>query len=183
MAPIGNFPDVTRPKEIIEQTFNVFCGPQQIMDKTGFAKFCESSKKVAASDAMIIFSAVVQNVHSGMDLSEFKAALGVLVNFGKEISAKRGQGLTSAPRADRRPSLSECFEAPEVIKPARQESTRRKSLENHGQNTTVGLKPKTSSTFRWSPLDIVDNITGVQETRCPGTPSRTIRWCPAELEE
>ncbi len=33
---------IVRMQEIIEQTFNVFCGAQQTMDEVGFAKFCES---------------------------------------------------------------------------------------------------------------------------------------------
>lgn len=167
-------PDTTRPKEIIAQTFDVFCGPEQTMDTLGFAKFCESSKRVVASDANIIFSAVVHDAHYGMDLTEFKAALGLLVNIKK------------AGGCPDRESSSECFEVAavdEVIKPARQISMgRRSSLENHSQNTTVGLKTKLKdpSSFRWSPLDIVDPING---GRPLDSPSRTIRWCPAELEE
>jgi len=167
MAPIGRLPDTTRPKEIIEQTFNVFCGPQQTMDKVGFAKFCESSKRALVSDADVIFFTVVNNAHNGMELSEFKAALGLLVNAGKV-----------ARSCTDRKSVSE---SKEVRKPVRQRSTARKSsLENHSKNKRVdiSLKSKTSSPFRWSPLDISHPSTRGQES-----PSRTIRWCPADLEE
>jgi hypothetical protein len=166
---------MTRPKEIIEQTFNVFSGPQQTMDQSGFARFCESSKRVVASDANAIFCTVVQNSHSGMDLHEFKAALGLLVNVNRKT------GSCDSPHEEKR-CLGECVEAREVVKPARQVSSgRRKScLENHSKNKAVGLKPKHSSTFRWSPLDVAEPISGVQDTL---SPSRTIRWCPAELEE
>jgi len=147
------------------------------MDMMGFVKFCESSKKVPASDADTIFSTVVQNVRNGMNLGEFKAALELCVNSVK------GAGMC----ADRK-CLSECPDVcgrqartSKLIKPARQGSTRRKPcLENHSLNITVGLKPKCSSTFRWSPLDVADALNGGQES--PAI-RRTIRWCPAQLEE
>jgi len=68
---------------IIERTFEVFSGPEGTMDRTGFVKFCESSKKVPASDADTIFLTVVQNVRNGMHLGEFEAALELCVNSGK----------------------------------------------------------------------------------------------------
>jgi hypothetical protein len=177
MAPIGSLPGATRPKQIIEQTFNVFCGPQGTMDMMGFVKFCESSKKVPASDADTIFSTVVQNARNGMNLSEFKAALELCVNSSK----------AAAICADTRclSDFSEvCGRQGQIsmpIKPGRQGSTRRKScLENHSLNVPVGLKPKCSSTFRWSPIDVADTINGGLDSSAT---RRTIRWCPADVEE
>jgi len=189
MAPIGATHDdqPTRPKEIIEQTFNVFCGPQQTMDQVGFAKFCESSKRALVSDADVVYNTVVDNVHIGMELSEFKAALGLLVNADKSRSPRTDRKSNILLGADRK-SVSECYEVRkpcelQVRKPVRQRSTARKSSsENHSKNKRVdiSLKSKTSSTFRWSPLAISDPNTGGQDSV---SASRTIRWCPADLEE
>jgi hypothetical protein len=119
MAPIDTPPKAARPLNIIERTFEVFSGPEGTMDRTGFVKFCESSKKVPASDADTIFLTVVQNARSGMTLGEFKAALELCVK--KEI---RGERICAGRK---------CLK------------------ENHNLNITAGLKPKCSSTFRWSP--------------------------------
>lgn len=164
---------LARPKEIIEQTFNVFCGSHMTMDMVAFAKFCESSKRVPTSDANLIFSAAVRNVHLGMELSDFKVALGLLVNFVKSGTMQRLGSETS--------SLLQNGDF-EVIKPRRPSSTGkcRSSSENHSNNTPMVKKSqKNPSSFRWSPLDVVDTCSGATQE----TPSRIIRWCPAELEE
>jgi hypothetical protein len=158
-----------QPKEIIEHTFNVFCGHQQTMDEVGFAKFCESSKRVIASDASIIFTNVVQNVHNGMDLNEFKAALGLLVNF-----SKTGGNRTPVEKI-----------ANGAIRPARPSSRGKVRV------STSGAEPKiTASTFRWSPLAIVESVEDIKESRLETVErqkarkaSRTIRWCPAEVDD
>jgi len=165
MVVISSLQGTTRPKEIIEQTFNVFCGSQRTMDEVGFSKFCESSKRALGSDASHIFLTVVQDVHQGMDLGEFKEALALLVN------ANGGRG---GNRTDRK-ALS--GNSSKLIKPARQSSMEGKaSLENQRPMNSLGAAPKTSSTFRWSPLDV-----GCDES--PSSRSRAIRWCPADLEE
>jgi hypothetical protein len=173
-------PNEARPKEIIERTFDVFCGLQQTMDIVGFAKFCASSKRVLASEADDIFSAVVQNAHRGMELSEFKDALTLLVDVGSKVQ--------SHPGTERKPLSERNHRAsPKAVKPAR------KSLA--GQRKSTGQKPEGSHhcdaksearpIFRWSPLDIGDSIDENNDCRLQQEPlsqSRTIRWCPAELE-
>lgn len=178
MVVIESLPSATRPKEIIEHTFNVFCGAQKTMDEVGFAKFCESSKRVLASDARNIFCAVVQNVHNGMDLSEFKDALTLLVKFGKNSANQQGM--------DRKASSDN--QSPKAVKPAGRRSTvrrstlqsRRNRIESDSSNSSdkdSSTSSESPSTFRWSPLDIGDSINRED------SPSRPIRWCPAELEE
>jgi len=199
MAPIS-ISSATHPKEIIEQTFSVFCGTHETMDEAGFAKFCESIKSVPASDARAIFCTVVPSVHSGMDLREFKAALGLLVNDTK----------TSHSRPDRELLTDRSFKSSKVIRIATPQGLtrrRRPSYESHLQNA-VGIKSAIVETnsdvstdigsdddlhecpnsddgqhgFRWSPMAISESINGSEE---PVSPShkRTIRWCPADFEE
>lgn len=169
-----------RPKEIIEQTFNVFCGPQRTMDEVGFAKFCESSKRVLAADADAIFSAVVQNVHNGMELSEFKDALTLLVDFGNRSQNR--------PGTERKPLSEKNFMAsPKAVKPVRKSSSgpRRSTAQKHKRPQQCDAKLDARPTFRWSPLDIGDSID--ENDDYPNKQEspygvRTIRWCPAELE-
>lgn len=162
------------------RTFNVFCGPQRTMDEVGFAKFCESSKRGLASDADAIFSAVVQNAHNGMELSEFKAALTLLVDFGN-----RGQ---NHPGTERKPLSENNFRAsPRAVKPARKISVgpRRSTAQKHKRPQHCDAKSEARSTFRWSPLDIGDSIDQNDDypnTQDSSSQTRAIRWCPAELE-
>lgn len=160
---------MTHPKEMIEETFNVFSGFEQTMDEIGFTKFCECSKRVVPSEARIIFSAVVQNVHIGMDLKEFKDALNLLVASSKRGIEKRA--------ASERGSLK-------AVNPARQRSTMMREFKENRRTSNVDQElVKTPSTFRWSPLDLGDSIKPVNDDKSKEPPSRTIRWCPADLEE
>lgn len=137
MVAFDSAADASRPREIIEQTFVVFCDHCVSMDIVSFVKFCGSCKRVCESDASAIFFAVVRNVHNGMDLDEFKDALSLLVNAQKGNSADR-------KIADDKSS--------KVVRPANQTSIGRKlATENHGPNTTVGRKPSSSLSLRWSP--------------------------------
>lgn len=87
MVHVPSLPGTTRQQEIIEETFNVFCGAQQAMDEVSFTKFCECTRRARGSDASAVFFAVVQNVSHGMILSEFKECLALLV---KVNGAKNG---------------------------------------------------------------------------------------------
>jgi len=137
MVAIDTVADASRPREIIEQTFNVFCNHCVSMDIVSFVKFCGSCKRVCESDASAIFFAVVRNVHDGMDLDEFKDALSLLVNVQKGNSADRKtQGGKSS----------------KVGRPADQTAIGRKlAAENRGPNTTVSRMPSSSFSLRWSP--------------------------------
>lgn len=192
MAP-NSTSSATHPKEIIEQTFGVFCGAHDTMNEAGFAKFCQSSKSVPAADARAIYCAVVPNVHSGMDLNEFKAALGLLVNDGR----------TCCSRTDGELPADRSFKSSKVIRIATQGLTRRRrpSYESHLQNA-VGIKSAIVETnsdvstdtgsdidsddgqhgFRWSPMAISDPVNDCEEPISPSH-KRTIRWCPADLDE
>jgi len=154
-----------QPKDIIEETFNVFCGQEQSMDEDRFAKFCESTKHVLAADARAIFSIVVTHGNQGMDLSDFKVALGLLVNFSK-------QGRPQPPS-----------KAPQVPK--------HKAKTCGLQQPREDRRGSRSASFSWSAL--VDKSKDTEE-KPPHAPmpvarplarhmSRTIRWCPVELDD
>jgi hypothetical protein len=192
MAPIASLPDAARPKEIIERTFDVFSGPEGTMDMMCFVKFCESSKKVSAAVADTIFSTVVQNVRDGMNLSEFKAALELCVNSGKPArtcSTPDKKCLTES--SEDSPIVHRRSSRLVLIKPCRRASmgsvdlqglSKKSSLgsENQNLNITVDKPPKCESSFRWSPIDPADVSTGGQDSPII---RRTIRWCPAAVEE
>jgi len=170
----------THPKEIIEDTFNVFCGEQQTMDVVGFAAFCECSKRVLAADAKIIFSAVVQDMHTGMELSEFKDALSLLVDFGKGSGRYKDE--------DREMSIEKRIT--KVPTPVSKRSTvRRSSLQlpqgrpslERRRHSTNAVELNRPSSFRWSPLEIGD--CSIENKISKEPTCRPIRWCPADLEE
>merc|ERR1711924_185961 len=67
------------------------------MDELRFARFCESSKRLPASDANFVFAAVVNNVQKGMELKEFKQALTLLVNSDNISRSQQGESKEREP--------------------------------------------------------------------------------------
>jgi hypothetical protein len=168
-----------QPKEIIEHTFRVFCGQQQTMDEVGFARFCESCKNVSANDASIVFATVVHNANNkGMNLTEFKAALALLVSFGKQSGEENSSIETPAKTPTRSVNATKASRPGQILSPRGVLCER-----NRKESETDFEKP--ASTFRWPPPAVSETEVSVPRRAKPlaRRGSRTIRWCPAEMEE
>jgi hypothetical protein len=149
------------------------------MDEVGFARFCESCKKVPALDASIVFSTVVQNVNnSGMSLTEFKAALALLVSFGKQSMEAK----CAIEKPAETPIRSGVVAT--ASRPNQKVSSRRVLCESNRKESENDFE-KPASTLRWSPLAVSEMEDSLPRStrRSVRRRSRTIRWCPADVED
>lgn len=148
----ASVPDATAHREVIEHTFDVFCGQCATMDVAGFVKFCASSKRVSEADANIIFFAVVRNVNQGMNFSEFKDALSLLLNVGKDRTDSRTLSERSSKGCSDRKRLVE--KSCTAKGSAKQNSGRKMTAtENHSPNA-AGIRKKSSTILCWSPPSV-----------------------------
>jgi hypothetical protein len=142
---------------IIEKTFNVFCGHEPAMDQVRFAEFCESSKRIPATGAHLIFTAVVRDREKGMELDEFKQALTLLLEPGcsshrKQAESKDGKRprdhiQAACPEAESSPTF--CWNSAEFrncIYEEEEESCLTKQSRAAGKKKT--------RTIRWSPVPL-----------------------------
>mmetsp|Transcript_58723 Transcript_58723/g.102776 ORF Transcript_58723/g.102776 Transcript_58723/m.102776 type:complete len:159 (-) Transcript_58723:144-620(-) len=144
--------------EVIATTFNVFCGPHTAMDEVHFEKFCRSSgrvhKRSSSTAAKDIFVSVVENSAIGMNLSEFKTALSILVEGDTKLGTPKRRPARNISRTWRW--------RPEFLSEVQESGTEDNSKNVGMQSEGLSKHPKCSSpatrTLRWRPADFDDMI-------------------------
>lgn len=79
---------------VVEETFAVFCGVDNRLDREGFIEFCRECQlvnkmKLSSVDMNSVFNLAVVGDAQSLDLQEFRVALGLLVNM-PGVSAAAG---------------------------------------------------------------------------------------------
>jgi len=142
--------------DLIEHAFNIFGEQQETMCEVGFAKFCKCTHKIQGPTTSAIFSSVVQDKAKGMNLNEFKTALGLLVSSGEHCTNSKAA-------------------AKKILKSSAQGSGR--VLPESRRAQKENLPAAASATNQ-----IEERLPSSATRQSARKLSRTIRWCPADLD-
>jgi len=168
-----------RPSRIVEEAFQLFCGPQASMDLCTFRCFCHHSSLLAvdtdlvanASYADDVFSATVPPGHDSMCLHEFKAALQLLV--------ERQRAATSAPLG-----MTSCLRDADLMASTGHTGAGRNSLMERWQafrEDATQSTPKSPSHHRSSPRSSQGLRLGCGQESGSDSPPRVAKKLPPKV--